>query len=127
MLYDLALGYDWWWSTGGKKYTGSNIPLGFIQKVDYTIRGQSMPEPVNPCFKKKWENNMLQREVVIVPKMYIPLLNRKYTKRGKDFLHVDSSYSTNTWSGELLDYKIPKVQQQWLVVPENKEKEKSKR
>ena len=47
-FYDLALrdmigGYGQ--QGGARNITGSNIPLGFIQKVDYAIRGQSMPEP----------------------------------------------------------------------------------
>ena len=55
-----------------------------------------------------------------------PVNTPKTVVRGFPSLGVDSSYST-TWSGELLDYKIPKVPQQWLVVPKTKKKKKSKR
>ena len=119
VLYDLALrdmigGYGQ--QGGARNITGSNIPLGFIQKVDYAIRGQSMPEPLVHVLRKMGENNnMLQRECGsgnCAKNVYTsaePVNTPKTMVRGFPSLGVDSSYSTNTWSGELLDYKIPKV------------------
>jgi len=119
VLYDLALrdmlgGFSQ--SGGARNITGSDIPPGFIQKIDYAIRGQSMPEPIIHLVRKMGENNNnLQRECSTgncgknVYTSADPVVTPKLMVKGFPSLGVDSSYSENTWSGQLLDYTLPRI------------------
>tara|TARA_B100000963_G_scaffold192309_2_gene167384 strand:+ start:5 stop:1324 length:1320 start_codon:yes stop_codon:yes gene_type:complete len=119
VLYDLALrdmigGFSQ--KGGARNITGSSIPPGFIQKIDYSIRGQKMPEPLVHLVRKMGENNnMLQRECATgncgknVYTSADPVNTPKHMVKGFPSLGVETSYSNNSWTGQLLDYDIPKV------------------
>ena len=119
VLYDLALRDmlgGFYQSGGGRNITGSAIPPGFIQKIDYAIRGQSMPEPLIHLVRKMGENNNnLQKECSTgncgknVYSSAKPVVTDKLMVKGFPSLGIESSYSSNNWSGQLMDYKLPKV------------------
>ena len=121
VIYDLSLkhmtgGCSCAQSGGSSVIVGADIPVGFVQKFNYALRGQSSPEPLIHIARKMGENNpFLQQECNTVncsKNIYTsadPFWTEKHYVKGFPSLGIDSNVAESRWSGQLLEYNVPKV------------------
>jgi hypothetical protein len=111
VIYDLSRKYiaETAQDGGGRVITGSNIPVSTVQNLDYFFRGLSSPEPLVHTFRKFAEvNNKLQRECgsgncnANEYTSHNPIVTDKQFVKGFPDVGIKSKYSTNIWSGELI-------------------------
>jgi hypothetical protein len=101
---------------GARSPFGSDIPPGFFQKIDQAVRGQNMPEPIVHILRKMPEtNNNLQQECMSgncnanVYTSVDPTNTPKFYVKGFPALGINSTHSNDKWSGQLLEYNLPKL------------------